>query len=326
VTLSTILADLYRRLRYQSTPATDVVTRLTAFVNETHEDLLAMPGLSPLLYGTMTVASVANQARYGLASVAQVRAVTETTNDSALQWRSLAWYRSTNPDPASNTGTPLYVVPLGIVAVAQVPASTGTGLWVASSSASDTVPTATIDAIRVGGYPHSPSAATLNGTTRVAVGGGSALTDYIDVTQFALSAACVGDVTLYDAASAGNVLAVIPRGQTTSRYWGFILSPTPTTAITYTADIEHEVQPLSASTDEPLLPPRFHRLLAIGARMKEYEYQEDERFQSAVALYVEGRKALLYAVTCPPEYVAVPGSRLESTGSNLGPMYPEGRW
>ena len=327
MTFTDILADTYRRLRYDTAPASTVVTRIKAFVNETHEELLSMPGLSPLLYGTMTVASVATQARYGLSGVAQVRTpLTDATNAVPLLVRSLAWYRSTNPAPSTNTGDPVYVVPLGQVAVAQVPATTGTGVWAVSSSASDTGgPTVTIDAIRVGGYPHSPTATALTGTTRVQIG---ALTDYIDVTQFQLSGACVGDISLYDAVSSGNLLAVVPRGQTTSRYWGFILSPTPSTARTYTIDIEHEVQTLTASTDEPLLPPRFHRILAMGARMKEYEYlgNQDDKLQQATQAYALAVKELLYAVTCPPEYVAIPGNRLGTFGSNLGPYFPAGRW
>ncbi len=323
MTFAQILADSYRRLRYASSPDAAVVTRIKAMVNETHEELLARPGMSPLLYGSMTVASEADRPRYGLSGVAQVRSVTETTNDQALPMRSLAWYRATNPDPASNTGVPEFVIPLGIVAVEQVPAVTGTGLWAVSSSASDTVPTVTIDAIRVNGYPHSPSATTLTGTTRVQIG---TLTDYIDVTQFQLSAACVGDIRLYDAASSGNVLAVIPRGQTTSRYWGFILTPTPSDAVTYTADVEREVQTLTADTDEPLLPPRFHRLLAMGARLKEYEYLQDDRRAIAEQEYVVGVHQMHYAVTCPQDYIAVPGGQTDHVGSNLGPWFPAGRW
>lgn len=326
VTFAQLKSDCYRRLNYQTSPATEVVTRIAAFINECHEDLLSRPGLSSLLYGTVTFASVASRARYGLSNVAQIRAITETTNDTRLTPRSLSWYRSVDPDPASNEAPPCWYIPLGIVAVQQVPAITGTGLWVVSSSASDTVPTVAIEAIRVGGYPHTPSNSTLTGTTRVQIGGGSGLTDYIDVTQFALSAACVGDISLYDAASDGNLLAVIPRGQTTARYWGFYLAMTPSDAITYTVDVEHELFTLSADTDEPLLPPRFHRLLAIGARAKEYEKTSDARYGVAVAEYERGVKDLLYAVTCPPDLIVVPGTARNNIGSNLGPWFPDGRW
>lgn len=326
MTFLAILQDCYRRLNYSMSPVAEVVTRIKANVNETHEAILSDPSLVSLLYGTVPFASVASRARYGISSIATIRTMTEATNDQAIDPRSLSWYRQTNPDPANNEGTPAWYIPLGIVAVTQVPAVTGTGLWVVSSSASDTAPTVSIDAIRVGGYPHSPAATLLTGTTRAQVGGGTGLTDYIDVSQFALSTACAGDISLYDAASAGNLLAVIPRGATTSRYWGFLLSPTPADALDYTLDVEHEVGPLVADTDEPLLPPRFHRLLAIGARVKEYEKTDSKRYATAALEYETGLKALKYTVTCPPGYVCVPSGPTTPQGSNLGPMFPPGRW
>ena len=324
MTFAQILADTYRRLNYAASPASDVVTRIKAYVNETHEEILSHPSLRSLLYGTMTFDSVASRARYGISTQAQVRAMNDTANQIDLKPRSLAWYRARNPDPPSNEGIPNWYIPLGIVSLAQVPATTGTGLWAVSSSGTDTAgPTVTIDAIRVGGYPHSPTATALTGTSRVQIG---TLTDYIDVTQFQLSAACAGDITLYDAASSGNVLAVIPRGVTTSRYWGFLLCLTPSSALTYTLDIEHELFTLTADTDEPLLPPRFHRLLAMGARMKEYEKTENPRYGVAAKQFNDGMNDLLYQVTCPPGLVVVPGGSRDNGGSNLGPWFPAGRW
>jgi hypothetical protein len=236
----------------------------------------------------------------------------------------LDWYRTIEANPASNTGTPEVYIPLGQQAVKQVPATTGTGLWAASSSASDTVPTVAIEAIRVDGYPHTPSNTTITGVTRVAIG---TLTDYIDVTQFMVSAACVGDVTLYDAAAAGNVLGVIPRGATSARYQCFALFPTPSAVLPYTIDVEHDPYALSAANDEPLLPLKFHRLLAIGARVKEYEKEGNERYPVAKREFDEAVSDMIYQVTCSPDYVMVPGhTPSRDGGSNLGPWYPGGRW
>ncbi len=324
MTFLQILQDTYRRLNYATTPVAEVVTRIKAEINETNEEILSHPSLRSLLYGTITFDSVASRARYGLSTQAQIRSMTDTANQWALTPKSLAWYRSRNPAPALNEGTPEWYIPLGIVAVQQVPATTGTGLWVASTSAADVAVTVNIDAERVGGYPHSVAATTLTGVTRAQIG---TLTDYVDVTQFALNTAAVGDVTLYDASGiTANVLAVIPRGATTSRYWGFLLCLTPSAALTYTLDIEHELFTLTADTDEPLLPPRFHRLLAMGARMKEYEKTADSRYSVAQAQYEQGMRELLYQVTCPPGFTVVPGGGSERGGSNLGPYYPAGRW
>jgi hypothetical protein len=325
MTFAAILADCYRRLNYASTPVADVVTRIKADVNEVHERILSHPSLRSLLYSTMPFTSTASIARYGLSNVAQIRSFIDTENQITLQPRNLAWYRTRNPSPTTNEGTPAWYIPIGTVATTSAIAATG--LWAVSSSASDTAITVNIDATRTGGYPHSVASTTLNGLTRVAIGGASALTDYIDVTQFALSAAAVGDVSLYDAASSGTLLAVIPRGQTTSRYWGFRLCLTPSEALTYTLDIEHELFPLTADTDEPLLPVRFHRLLGMGVRAIEYEKTSDARYGMAQQQFDEGMRELLYQVTCPPGFTVVPGGGTrDSMGSNLGPFFPSGRW
>ena len=127
-----------------------------------------------------------------------------------------------------------------------------TGIWaVSSSSASDTAgPTVSIAAIRTGGFLHQPSAQALTGTSRVQIG---TQTDYIEIDKFTLSAACVGDVSLYDAVTVGNLLAVIPKGQTNARYLGIHWFPVPATALTYYVDYTRTTPDLTA-TDEPLLP------------------------------------------------------------------------
>ncbi len=321
MTFGEIQADLWRRTGYATTPDARVVERLAAFCNEAQDAILAEPGMASLLYGTLTVDSVASRARYGISSVAQVRSITETDNDQKLHARSLNWYRTANPDPASNEGTPDSYVPLGIVAVQQVPAITGTGLWAVSSDAADTI-AVHVSGIRLGGYPHTIAATDLTGTTRVALG---TLTDYIDVTDCKLRKVCVGDVSLYDAVTSGNLLAVIPRGQLESRYWGFLLHPTPSAATTYVCDVEHEVVKLVHATDVPLLPPRFHRLVAIKARMSEYEFLGSEKYAVAETEYVR-ELGKLRASLLPPDYVMVPGGGPTHEGSNLGPWFPAGRW
>lgn len=324
MTFDQIKTYIYRRCGYSASPVAEVVARVAESINEVHEEILSNPALRSLLYGSLTFDSVASRARYGIPTQAQVRSMTDAANQQPITPRSLAWYRARNPAPALNEGTPEWYIPLGIVSVQQVPATTGTGLWVVSTSGTDTAgPTVTIDAIRVGGYPHSPTATALTGLTRVQIG---TLTDYVDVTQFQLSAACVGDISLYDASSSGNLLATIPRGTTTSRYWGFLLCLTPSSALTYTLDVEHEIFTLSAANDEPMLPPRFHRLVAIGGKAKEYEKTGDGRYAIAQKQFDDGVDDLVYQVTCPPGFTVVPGGGHESAGSNLGPWFPPGRW
>ena len=53
MTLSEMRADLYRRFNYAASPATDVTTRLTAFLNETQNEILSEPGMEALRNGSL---------------------------------------------------------------------------------------------------------------------------------------------------------------------------------------------------------------------------------------------------------------------------------
>jgi hypothetical protein len=320
MTLTALLSDLYRRMRYQSTPATDVTTRLTAFLNETQQELAEDPRLASLLRGETTFATVVSQAEYGLPpNLGRITTIRDTGNRWKLRPESLNWYRGAWPDQ-TQSGTPDRYVLLGPKPVKLQPAA-ATGVWAASSSASDTVPTVSVEAVRTGGYPHQPTAVALTGTSRVAIG---AQTDYIEITDFYLSAVCVGDVTLYDAAAAGNVLGVIPKGQTRSTYEWIAFCPTPSAIRTYGLDYERFASDLVNGTDEPYwVPAKFHRLLGAGARKKEYEYQGDERLALASQEFDRGVQMLVSHVNNPPDYVLVPG-RGRGGRSDLGSAYPAG--
>ena len=118
MTFSELKLDTFRRLNFQSSPDAGVVTRIENFINETHSEILAKPGLSSLLYGSLAFSSVASQARYGLPlSVARILKITETTNRRQLDLRTLDWYRTIEADPATNTGTPEIYIPLGQLTV-----------------------------------------------------------------------------------------------------------------------------------------------------------------------------------------------------------------
>jgi hypothetical protein len=289
MTLTSILADCYRRLSYDPSPATAVVTRLTAFANETHRAILTLPGLDSLRDDTITVASVASTARSALPpDLARIKLVQDRTNNVLLREMTLTELRRRDPGLTS-TGNPWAFALIGTLQVATQP-SAATGVWAASSSASDNAgPTVSVQAIRTGGYLHTPTATALTGTARVQIG---SQTDYIEITKFYLSAACVGDVTLYDAAAAGNVLAVIPKGQTFARYLAIHWYPVPATAITYHLDYTRQIVDLVNGTDEPLLPPDFHDLIGLGVRMKEFETRSDERYAETAAEYAVRLNAL----------------------------------
>ena len=313
---------VYRVTGYVDSPAADVVTRIRMFINEWHRRLLTMPGMEQLRDDTITFSSVANSARYALPQVvSRVKKLSETTNDRTLEMRTLDWYRTVDPDPA--TGTPFVWVPLGLKPVARQPATTG--VWVASSSASDTTQTADIIGIRAGGYLHEPSVVTLNGLTRVPLG---ALTDYIEVVEFNISAAAVGTVSLYDALAGGNELARIAINQTAAQYVTILLYPTPSAAVTYNLDYVRNILDLSRASDVPLLPEDYHDILSLGAIYEELLRKDDARWREQYRM-LENRKVELFQhLFNPPDYLPVPGQTFGplTVGSNLGPWYPAGRW
>jgi hypothetical protein len=282
MTLASILSGCYERLGYAPSPATAVVTRLTDHANEVHRALLSLPGMEMLRDDTTPVTSVANAPRIGLPlNVARIKRIVDRTNNTLLRETTMTELARRDPGLTS-TGNPWAFARSGFQAVQAQPAA-ATGVWAVSSSASDTSgPTVSLTAIRTGGFLHQPSAQALTGTSRVQVGG---QTDYIEIDKFALSAACVGDVSLYDAVTVGNLLAVIPKGQTNARYLGIHWFPVPATALTYYVDYTRTTPDLT-TTDEPLLPQDFHDLIGIGIRMKDYEYRGDARFQAAAGEYI----------------------------------------
>ena len=122
-------------------------------------------------------------------------------------------------------------------------------------------------------------------------------TDLVDVTKFYMSAAAVGTVTLRETSGTGTVLSTIAIGEQYARYHQIALAPTPSSAIAYSIEFERIVTDLVNANDEPIIPPPFHRLLAIGARMKEYERRKDlGLWQANKSIYDKGLKQLKHWV------------------------------
>lgn len=321
MTLSGYLAELYRRLNHPASPASATTTRLTALLNEGLQELISQPGLGSWLaqhQPALTFDSVASTPIYALPpGVSRVEGIRETTNDRTLAMRSREWYHAQQPDPTNETGTPEVWVPYGFQAVAKQP-SNASEVFVDSTSAADTN-TAYIEGIRTGGYPRTLSVV-MTGTTAVSLG--AAITDFVQITKFYLSAAAVGAVTLHEDASGGTELARIPIGETFSRYQAIALWPTPSSAITYTVDGERDLPDMSNNTDEPPFPRRFHRILTDYALWKEYEKLDDDRAPAAERRWKQGVSDLRYFVTCPPDYLPVAGERRNLGRSRLGAYYP----
>lgn len=318
MTRAQLVTALCRRLNKSETPDTATGNRLKEFLNETHRELLSHPGLQRLRDDTLTFASVANQATYALPWAAKVNRVFETTNDRLLEPMSLAQYRAIDPDPSSTTGTSDHWVWLGYQPVAKQP-SDASSLFIDSTSASDTG-TCYLEGETTGGYPRATSV-TMTGVTAVNVA--SSISDWVRVTKLYLSTAAVGTVTLHEDASGGTELARIAPGQTAQKYYALVLYPTPSGAITYTADVTRGVTDFAQDTDEPLLPHDFHDLLVIGAMAREYEKTDDSRLSVAMARYQDRRRDLLFWLA----ETASGTNTLSTSGerrSRLGPYFPSG--
>lgn len=315
MTLSDMEADLYRRLGYDATPAASVTTRLRAFINETYREILAQPGMERFRDDTITVASTADQQYLALPqSVARVKMIHETTNDRIIEQISLRQLRRMNPE--ATTGTPQFFAVLGTRGVAVQP-SDASAIFVDSDNAGDTG-TAYIQGVRTGGY-REVNSETMTGTTGVQIG---SLSDWIQIDKFYLSAAATGTVTLHEDSEGGTELARISIGGTYARYLHILLEPVPSAAVTYTVDYVREIEELANATDEPVIPPDFHRLLAVGARMKEYERREDGgRYASAQTEFLLGLRSIRFWLH------TVGGNATRDFApqhSQLGPTYPAG--
>ena len=317
MTLTNILADCYRRLGFETSPASAVSTRLTAFVNEAQRDILGRHGMERLRRLSFTFASVASQAEYALPpTVARILSIYEGTNDLCLMQRGASWYRAIQPDATAVTGTPEAYIPLGWTNASAQP-SAAAQLLVDSTSAADTN-TIYIEGIVTGGLPYSGST-TMTGTTAKNLGPAT----MIAVTRFYLSAAAVGTVTLVQTAEGGTILATIPIGFTQVKYPILALWPTPSTAITYSVDAERNFPDMVAGTDEPSLPDDFHWLLGVGARMMEYEKQDDGRYGAAKADFERGIQRLRAFLSSNPVAIVSANPR-RSVASRLGAWYPAG--
>lgn len=318
--LASILSELYRRLDLTVAPPPSIVTRLTAFVNTTHRQLLGTPGMDTLRDDQLTFASVANQARYGLPPViSRIESITDRTTMLRLRQRMLSDIRTYDPGLVQ-TGPSDGYVNLGWQQTQAQPTA-ATGLWAVSTSASD-IQTCYLESVRTGGYGRVTAGTILTGTSRVQLG---TLTDHVEVDKFYVSTGAVGAISLYDAVTAGNELARIPIGATYAKYLAIQLYPTPASAITYYVDYVRDIPDMTQASDEPLLPQDFHWLMVEGALLKEWTKLDDTRRAAAERDYAKGLAALKYFVNCPPDYL--PSRRtMRPERSRFGGFFPSTKY
>jgi hypothetical protein len=323
VTFAQLKADIFRRLGYSAQPPVGIQTRVGSFINEAHRELLALPGLSHLRDDVLVMTAVANYGRMGLPSiVARVKGIVDRLNNHKLRQVPLAELRLDDPAQSFTGGYPTQYSMCGYQQV-QFQPTTATGLWAVSSSASDTSgPKVFCETITTGGYRGvtSVTGTPLTGISRIALG---SRTDHIEVHKFYVDQPPVGYISLYNSATVGVELARIEPTLTYARYLAVEFWPIQTTDTTLYIDCTRAVFDMTQDNDEPLLPPDFHYVLGIGARVKEYELVDDSRAVQGRADYLRGQAALR-------SWVLNDGDKLASLRhtpvrwSQLGPTFPAG--
>src|SRR6185436_13031745 len=278
--LLTIQKRIYRRCGLSDTPATADVTRILDFINEWYREVLAMPGIDQCRDTTLSLTTVASQSQYGIPqAISRVRGIFDTTNQRQIRETSLDWLRQADPGLRATSSTLDYWIPLnGWGAVAQPLTPTGVPLYVVSDSASDGAGvTAYVETTRLGGVRAGATSKAMNGLTRAQFGTKS---DHIEVAKFYLSAAATGLVSLYDAASGGNLLAQITPGRTNARYFMLQLWPTISAAVTLSIDCQRAIEDLANPTEEPLLHEDYHWLLVYGPLSDELAKRDSSQASS----------------------------------------------
>jgi hypothetical protein len=330
MTLNDIELDVYRRLDYADTPPPSVKNRIDGFINQRHRQLLASDRMRPLRLATTTLTSIPLRSSYGLPfGCARVSRVTDQDNDVLLGTQTYEWVREHAPNPQDTTGTPTHWIPLGFSPVATRPSTAA--LWMASLD--DPPGTAiTFTLVLVGDYNGrpgqtvtvSPVMSSPDPTVRNPITLPVGFTPS-DIVRFSADTVLAGSVAIFDTGTqgTGNLISQISAGQTKARYYRVGLYPVPSAAILYWIDYEREIRDLTAPLDEPLLPVDFHDLIAVLARMDEYEFKSDDRWQATRDIADERTKQLRSWVENHDAYRfhAIP---VAPTTSRLGPWFPSG--
>lgn len=325
MTVGEILGRWCRRFNYLGNPLPAEITgRFYDYLNETHRELCAMPGMDKLRDDVMAITAYSGISRTGLPPVvARINAIVDRTNNVKLEQVPLRQLRIMDPGQQFIGGYPLRFAFIGRQAVYRQPGGStpaASGLWAASTSASDTTQKVFVESIVTGGLPNSPLTAgtVLTGTSRVQIG---SLTTHLEVTKFYVDMPCVGKISLYDAASSGNELGVIAIGHRNSRYQAVEWSPIQQQDTTEYVDFQRVITELSDASDEPLLPPDFHELLVLGTSLREFKSSDDSRYDQTLQEYERMKIAL-------KNFVMNNGDRISSLRSirqpwsRLGGQYP----
>lgn len=313
------LSHLYDRLGYQQTPDSAVTRRLRAFLNEAQHEVFGLKGFSLLRRQPMTFASVANSPFATLPqAVVSIQNIADRLNRRNLDVLNLLDVRWRDPGLAQIVSVPNAYAILDLSAAVALDPTAASALYVVSDSAADgTGISAFVEGLVTGGYSTRITSA-LNGVTPVQLG---TLATWEHITKFYVSGPATGHISLHQTSGIGPELARIQPARTYARYTRIHLSPTPSAALTYTADVERHLEEMLSPTDESLLPEDFHFVLEAGALMREYARRRStDQWQIESTKWNKGVGNLRVFVN---RYAGLAGKRRGSaTGfSQLGPWF-----
>jgi hypothetical protein len=312
------LQDQTLRACGHSTAATsDPRTRVKAEINTWQRRILTRPGYSRLLRDSEnTFSSVTGQRTYGLGlAMGRLLGIQAIVDRTVLALRDTAWLRRAGV--LSAMGTASAYIPRGWFPVQNQP-SNPSAVVIKSANAADT--TQVVDwTVVLADLNRVSGSTTLTGTTPVALGTASTIVEIVRVT---LRTAAVGLVSIIEDNGAGPVLSTIPIGQTFGRYLHVELYPTPASVLAYRIDYTREIADLVQDTDQPLLPPDYHHLLALGAEYDEWRKLSDDRMVVAkqdLEMEIKSLNAWVWDLPDDSQLGRIPTSR-------LGGNYPADSW
>ena len=324
-TLNDLESDLYRRLGFTATPDPVVTTRLRAYLNQTHREILSQKGLHPLRAGIVEAASTPGDPYLAVnqAAVRVVRVV-DRINRCLLRPVPLSELREVDPGRDTTSSLPHSFAVVNMLTASAL-VSTQAGMSLKSTDSLDGVlKTAYLQVVVPSGDPHGVEGVSLNGTTPVNAPSPWPIGSL--VTKFYMNLPSAGAVTLHEGlGGTGAVLATIGPGRTATQKTLLQLYPTPQTAIKYHVDVEYRIHEMSISGDSPLLPEDFHWVLTSGALLKEWQRMEKTaQYDREKSMYREGLGDLKMFVARAAKADGKNGNGNGLHDSSFGPWYPVG--
>lgn len=275
--LGQIETSIFDQLGLDATKAApDVERRIRRHINTVQRELLTKKGIGSRIRSVvLTCTTTANSPFVRLPqAMISLRILRDRSTNRILDEATVEEIRASDPGQTFTTTTPTMYALVSFASPVNTDPSAATQLSAVSTSASDGTGTAvSVEGITSNGQ-YRKANISLNGTTPVNL---DSNVTWTNLTKFYLSSPAAGDVSLKD--SSGNVLAVIAAGRKNARYVALLLSQTPSTALTLTADGELHIEDMINAADEPYIPEDFHDLFELGALMREYRSPRDKGSQ-----------------------------------------------